>query len=69
MASVPSSWNSRVEQELSYAVCAADITARIAHLELAILHLEADCTSGHNPTTSRQSLTTALFVRLAFAPE
>lgn len=64
-----SPWRGRVEQELACAVRAGDVTARKAHLELAILHLDADGIDDDDPTRSRKSLTTALFARIAFLAE
>jgi hypothetical protein len=60
-------WSERVEQELTCAVRANDVTARKAHLELAILHHDAANPGGGYPGGSRKSLTTALFTRIAFA--
>lgn len=58
-------WHSRVRQELDEAVAAVDRTARTAHFELALLHLEADGLSDQQG--DRDRLHTALFARLAFA--
>ena len=60
-------WSGRVEQELTCAAQADEVTARKAHLELAILHLDADRDNGDGETSSREVLTTALFARMAFA--
>ena len=61
-------WNERVEQELTCAVRARDTTARKAHFELAILHLEAGCEE-QDVARARDRLSTALFTRMAFLGE
>jgi hypothetical protein len=59
-------WSGRVEQELGCAARANDVSARKAHLELAVLHLEAD---DDTPPRAREMLEAALFTRVAFGED
>ena len=58
-------WSARVEQELTCAAQARDVSSRKAHLELAILHLEATSIEVEAPR-ARDLLSAALFSRIAF---
>jgi len=61
-------WDERVEQELTCAARARDITVRSAHFELAVLHFQANC-DDQNAPRARDMLSTALFTRMAFLDE
>ena len=61
-------WSARVEQELTCAARAGDITVRQAHFDLAVLHLEANCDE-QDVRGARDRLNTALFARMAFLAE
>ena len=56
-----------VTREIRSAAQAADTTSRIAHVELAILHLEASQSAPNDSGRARHLVETAVFTRIAFS--
>jgi hypothetical protein len=56
-----------VTREIKSAAEAADATARIAHVELAMLHLQAGRDSPDDQRRFRQMVEAAVLARIAFA--
>lgn len=56
-----------VDREILCAARAGDVTSRLSHIELAILHLAASGAGASDPERCRQIVETAVFTRIAFA--
>ena len=62
-------FSKEVTREIESAASAADVTARVCHVELALLHFEASGDAPVDLARARQMIETAVFARIAFADD
>lgn len=62
-----SPFSDEVVREIRSAVRAADVTSRVSHLELALLHFEASGQAPDDAGRCRQMIETAVFTQIALA--
>lgn len=58
-----------VNREIESAATSRDVTSRLSHVELAVLHLEASGEAPGDAGRCRQMIEAAVLARIAFAAE